>query len=67
VSIKRLMVVGGGARSPIVLQIKADVMGRELYRTEISDASCLGAALQIRYAIRSIPEGCRPTELFTRR
>lgn len=45
VAIRRLMVVGGGARSDTALQIKADIMGRDLCRPETSDASCLGAAL----------------------
>lgn len=45
VPIDRLMVVGGGARSDIALQIKADILGRSLCRQGLSDASCLGAAM----------------------
>lgn len=45
VSPLRLAVVGGGARSDLWMQIKADIIGRPLVRQEIFDASCLGAAL----------------------
>lgn len=41
VPIRRLMVVGGGARSDAALQLKTDIMGRELCRQDTSDASCL--------------------------
>ena len=41
----RLAVVGGMARSDIWMQIKADIIGCELIRQQIFDASCLGAAL----------------------
>lgn len=41
----RLAVVGGMARSDLWMQIKADIIGCELIRQQIFDASCLGAAL----------------------
>jgi len=44
-TIRRLMVVGGGAGSDKVLQIKADIMGRHLCRPDTSDGFRLGAAL----------------------
>ena len=36
---------GGGAKSDIWLQIKADIMGKPFKRPKIIEASCLGAAL----------------------
>lgn len=42
---KRLAVVGGGARSDLWMQIKADIIGCPLDRQQIFDASCLGGAL----------------------
>lgn len=45
VSPSRLAVVGGGARSDLWMQIKADIIGRPLARQQLFDASCLGAAL----------------------
>jgi xylulokinase len=41
----RLAVVGGMARSDLWMQIKADIIGCELIRQQVFDASCLGAAL----------------------
>jgi xylulokinase len=45
ISPSRFAVVGGGARSDLWMQIKADIIGRPLARQQIFDASCLGAAL----------------------
>ena len=47
----RLAVVGGMARSDLWMQIKADIIGCELIRQQIFDASCLGAALLAGLAI----------------
>jgi sugar (pentulose or hexulose) kinase len=41
----RLMVSGGGSRSDLMMQIVADVTGRQAERTALSDAAGLGAAI----------------------
>lgn len=45
VPIRELRCVGGGARSPIGLQLKADVYGRPVSTLRDREAACLGAAL----------------------
>jgi xylulokinase len=44
IPIERLAVVGGGTRSDAWLQLKANVTGMEIARTEVSEASAVGAA-----------------------
>jgi len=41
----RVIVTGGHTRNPVWLQIKADVLGRELVVPEVTEATLLGAAL----------------------
>jgi xylulokinase len=45
VTIGELHAVGGGARSPLWLQLKADVCGVPLCVPSVTEAACLGAAL----------------------
>jgi xylulokinase len=45
VSIDELRAVGGGARSPLWLQLKADLCNVSLRTVRTSDAACLGAAM----------------------
>jgi xylulokinase len=45
VEIQELYAVGGGARSPLWLQLKADICQIPLRVPEVTDAACLGAAL----------------------
>lgn len=45
VPITELRAVGGGARSPLWLQLKADICDIPLRVPEVTDAACLGAAL----------------------
>jgi xylulokinase len=40
-----LRVVGGGARSPLWLQIKADVTGRDVWPVRLEEATATGAAM----------------------
>lgn len=40
-----LIVSGGGARSPIWLQMLADIFNRELYTTNITEHACVGASI----------------------
>ncbi|MGL4648627.1 MAG: FGGY-family carbohydrate kinase, partial [Caldilineaceae bacterium] len=45
VAIDELRAVGGGARSPLWLQLKADICDVNLRTLESSEAACLGAAM----------------------
>jgi xylulokinase len=45
IPINRLCCAGGGARSPIGLQSKADITGLPFSTLEIREAACLGAAM----------------------
>lgn len=45
VDIRELHAVGGGAKSPLWLQLKADVCGLPLQVPKVTEAACLGAAL----------------------
>jgi xylulokinase len=45
IQVDELVAVGGGARSPRWLQLKADILGRPVRTPQCSDAACLGAAL----------------------
>jgi len=46
VRVKRLRAVGGGAKSDVWLQIKADIMGVPIVRMEVTEAACLGVAMK---------------------
>lgn len=43
--VNRLRVVGGGARSPVGLQNKADILGIPVASLKVREAACLGAAM----------------------
>ena len=43
--LKNLTAIGGGARSPLWLQMKADVLGMPIRTLECKEAACLGAAV----------------------
>jgi xylulokinase len=45
IAVERLHAVGGGARSPLWLQLKADICGLPLRLPRVTEAACLGAAL----------------------
>ncbi len=45
VAIKSLHAVGGGARSPLWLRLKADICNTPLRAPRVTEAACLGAAL----------------------
>jgi len=45
ISIKELNAVGGGAKSPIWLQIKADVLQNSVHTLKVKEAACLGATI----------------------
>ncbi|UCH35686.1 MAG: hypothetical protein JSV65_04875, partial [Armatimonadota bacterium] len=45
VAVEHIRAIGGGAKSPTWLQLKADVFGRPVSSLSVSEAACLGAAL----------------------
>jgi xylulokinase len=45
VPVKELRAIGGGARNPALLQLKADVLGRPITRVAVTEAGCLGMAI----------------------
>jgi len=45
VVINELRAIGGGARSELWLQLKADILGVPVVAPEVTEAACLGAAL----------------------
>jgi len=45
VKIDRLRAMGGGARSKMWLQLKADITGKEVVSLAVSECGCLGAAM----------------------
>jgi xylulokinase len=49
--INELRAIGGGSRSAVWLQMKADILGRSITRVALADAPCLGAAILGRWAI----------------
>ena len=44
IKITRLLATGGGSRSRILLQLKADIMNKPIIRLDLNEAGCLGAA-----------------------
>ena len=60
IALRELRAVGGGSRSDAWLQISADILGRPVVRTRVSEAGCLGVALLAAAgtgAFRSLEEG----------
>jgi xylulokinase len=45
IEISALHAVGGGARSPVWLQLKADICQKPLQTPQVTESACLGAAL----------------------
>lgn len=43
--VDQLRMIGGGARSPYLNQLKADVLGKPISVLDVTEAGCLGAAL----------------------
>ncbi len=44
-AVRQLRAIGGGAKSPTLVQLKADVLDRPITTLAVSEAACLGAAL----------------------
>jgi xylulokinase len=45
VNVDRLRVTGGGSRSPLWLQLKADITGKEIVTLNVSESGCLAGAM----------------------
>jgi xylulokinase len=43
--IDELRVIGGGAKSPVWTQLKADIMGKKMKTIGVTEAGCLGVAM----------------------
>lgn len=56
VSISELRAVGGGAKSAIWLQMKADICETPLRVPKVTEAACLGAAILASVAVGSYPD-----------
>jgi xylulokinase len=64
VPISELRAVGGGAKSPVWLQLKADILNCPVHTLKIREAACLGAAILAGSATgvyASIDEGVKAT------
>jgi xylulokinase len=44
-SIRSFRAIGGGAKSPIWMQLKADLLGQPIHAMKVSEAVCLGASI----------------------
>jgi xylulokinase len=55
ITLNKLHAVGGGARSPLWLQLKADICGVPLRVPRVTEAACLGAALLAGVACGAYP------------
>lgn len=61
-SVTRIHATGGAARNPEILQVMADVFDAPVYRLEVSNAACLGAALRAFHADARASGGARSWE-----
>lgn len=64
IAIHEFRAIGGGAKSDLWMQLKADILGKPVVKLKVSEAACLGAALLAGVAIgayRSMDEAVRVT------
>ncbi|MDH7603010.1 MAG: FGGY-family carbohydrate kinase [Armatimonadota bacterium] len=45
IAVNELVAIGGGAKSSVWLQLKADILGRHIKTVAVTEAGCLGAAM----------------------
>lgn len=55
IEIEELRAIGGGAKSPVWLQLKADVMGKPVTMVGVTEAACLGCAMLACSAVTGEP------------
>ena len=58
---------GGGARSPLLLQMQADGLGLTVVTAECPERACLGAALFAAVAANYFPDGATAARTMVRR
>jgi xylulokinase len=58
-AVRQLRAIGGGAKSPALVQLKADVLGRPITTLAVTEAGCLGVAM----LACSADSGVSPREL----
>jgi xylulokinase len=61
IEVSEIRSLGGGAKSPVWSQIKADILGKSLYTMDCAEAACLGAAILAGQAVgvfHSVSEAC---------
>ena len=59
---ERVIASGGGANSEVWMQMQADVLGREVCRSRVSEQACMGAAITAGVGVGAYsdyPEACR--------
>ncbi len=56
IRVSELRAVGGGARSSLWLQIKADIMNRVMLRPDVTEAPSLGAAILAGIGTKAFPD-----------
>lgn len=55
IEITELRAIGGGAKSPVWLQLKSDVLGKPITTVEVTEAACLGGAMLAAHAVSGEP------------
>ena len=61
-TIHRVIASGGGANSRLWLQLQADIYNREIFRSNMTEQACTGAAMAAGTAIgiyKDLAEACR--------
>jgi xylulokinase len=53
--IDEFLATGGGARSPVLVQLKADVLDRPITTVEVTEAGCMGAGILAEAALSGRP------------
>ena len=66
VEIKHIVAVGGGARSPVLLQIKSDIMGKTVKTLECPEAGTIGLAILSAVACGHYPDVSTAVENMVR-
>ncbi|MCM3270846.1 xylulokinase [Paenibacillus elgii] len=59
---EKVIASGGGAKSPVWLQIQADILGKEIFTTTTEEEACVGAAIMAAVgtgAYPSVHSACR--------
>jgi xylulokinase len=55
IAVRELRAFGGGAKSPLWLQIKADIFGKPVLAMDVAEAPCLGVAILAGVATGAFP------------